>query len=51
MSDELELKFAVGRAFAIPDLIGAGSVTEVQPLPIQDLRATYYDTVDRRLAR
>jgi CHAD domain-containing protein len=51
VSSELELKFAVGRAFAIPDLIGAGSVAEVQPMPTQELRATYYDTVDRRLAR
>ncbi len=51
MSTELELKFAVGRAFAMPDLIGAGSVAEMLPLPTQELRATYYDTVDRRLAR
>ncbi|HEY7737757.1 MAG TPA: CYTH and CHAD domain-containing protein [Candidatus Limnocylindria bacterium] len=51
MTTELELKFAVGRAFAIPDLVGAGSVSEVEPIPIQELRATYYDTVDRRLAR
>lgn len=51
MSTELELKFAVGRAFAMPDLIGAGSVAEVLPMPTQELRATYYDTVDRRLAR
>jgi inorganic triphosphatase YgiF len=51
VSTELELKFAVGRAFAIPDLVGVGSVTEIEPIPIQELRATYYDTVDRRLAR
>ncbi len=51
MSTELELKFAVGRAFAMPDLIGAGSVAEVLPMPTQELQATYYDTVDRRLAR
>ena len=35
----------------MPDLIGAGSVAEMLPLPTQELRATYYDTVDRRLAR
>ncbi len=51
MSRELELKFAVGRAFAMPDLIGAGSVANVLPIPTQELEATYYDTVDRRLAR
>ena len=51
MSEELELKFAVGRAFAMPDLIGAGSVANVLPIPTQELEATYYDTVDRRLAR
>ncbi len=51
MSHELELKFAVGRAFAMPDLVGAGSVANVLPVPTQELEATYYDTVDRRLAR
>ena len=51
VSRELELKFAVGRAFAMPDLIGAGSVARVLPIPTQELEATYYDTVDRRLAR
>jgi CHAD domain-containing protein len=51
VSDELELKFAIGRAFAVPDLVGAGAVAEVEPIPAQELRATYYDTVDRRLAR
>jgi len=51
VSDELELKFAVGRAFSMPDLAGVGSVARMLPLPTQELRATYYDTVDRRLAR
>lgn len=51
MTAELELKFAVGRAFSLPDLAGVGSVAVVVPLPTQELRATYYDTVDRRLAR
>ncbi len=35
----------------MPDLIGAGSVANVLPIPTQELEATYYDTVDRRLAR
>lgn len=49
--DELELKFAVGRAFAMPDLAGAGTVASVRSLPAQELSAVYYDTIDRRLAR
>ena len=49
--DELELKFAVGRTFTVPDLTGAGAVVSVRSLPAQELHAVYYDTVDRRLAR
>ena len=49
--DELELKFAVGRTFSMPDLTGAGAVVSVRSLPAQELHAVYYDTVDRRLAR
>ncbi|HET9497512.1 MAG TPA: CYTH and CHAD domain-containing protein [Candidatus Limnocylindria bacterium] len=51
MSQPLELKFAVGPAFVLPDLTGAGSVARMQAMPSRDLRSTYYDTVDRRLAR
>ena len=51
MSRDLELKFAVGPAFVLPDLTGAGAVARMYALPTRDLRATYWDTVDRRLAR
>ena len=51
MSHDLELKFAVGPAFVLPDLTGAGSVARMQAVPSRELRSTYYDTVDRRLAR
>ena len=51
MSRDLELKFAVGPAFVLPDLTGAGSVARMYALPSDDGRATYWDTVDRRLAR
>jgi CHAD domain-containing protein len=51
VSRDLELKFAVGPAFVLPDLTGAGAVARMYALPGRDLRATYWDTVDRRLAR
>jgi CHAD domain-containing protein len=51
VSRDLELKFAVGPAFVLPDLTGAGAVARMYALPTRDLRATYWDTVDRRLAR
>src|SRR5437773_1919636 len=49
---EEERKYAVDARFAVPDLSGcvpAGG--EVVPLAPVTLRATYYDTADRRLAR
>jgi CHAD domain-containing protein len=51
VSRDLELKFAVGPAFVLPDLTGAGTVARMFALPSHDVRATYWDTVDRRLAR
>jgi CHAD domain-containing protein len=51
VSRDLELKFAVGPAFVLPDLTGAGAVARMYALPSHDERATYWDTVDRRLAR
>src|SRR5262245_15529578 len=49
---EEERKYEVDPGFAVPDLNGClpdgGEVVVVPPAP---LRATYYDTADRRLAR
>src|SRR5437868_15502119 len=49
---EEERKYAVGARFAVPDLSGCvpdgGEVVALAPVT---LRATYYDTADRRLAR
>jgi len=49
---EEERKYAVGARFAVPDLSGCvpdgGEVVALAPAT---LRATYYDTADRRLAR
>src|SRR5256885_4349293 len=49
---EEERKYEVEPRFAVPDLSGClpsgGQVVAVPPAP---LRATYYDTADRRLAR
>jgi inorganic triphosphatase YgiF len=49
---EVEMKFAIHASFAVPafDLNETG-ITTVDKLPIQDLRATYYDTPELRLAR
>src|SRR6266540_1311765 len=49
---EEERKFQVGDRFTMPDLAGtAPAGGQVVPLPAVTLRATYYDTADRRLAR
>ncbi len=49
---ETELKFAVHGSFAVPSFEQDDSgVAIVEKLPPQDLRATYYDTPDLRLAR
>src|SRR2546423_1200730 len=49
---EEERKYAVDARFAVPDLSGCvpdgGEVVALAPVT---LRATYYDTADRRLAR
>lgn len=46
---ETELKFAVHPAFVVPDAFP--DVANLEPLPTLNLRATYYDTDDLRLAR
>jgi CHAD domain-containing protein len=49
---EEERKFEVDEAFTVPDLSGcAPKGGRVLPLAPATLRATYYDTPDRRLAR
>ena len=49
---EEERKFEVDEAFVMPDLDAAAPEGgQVIPLPAVTLRATYYDTADRRLAR
>jgi CHAD domain-containing protein len=49
---ELELKLSVDDPFAIPALRPEGvDVAGMEELPELDLRATYYDTEDLRLAR
>jgi CHAD domain-containing protein len=49
---EEERKFQVDDQFAMPDLSAAAPPGGyIIPLPAMTLRATYYDTVDRRLAR
>jgi CHAD domain-containing protein len=48
---ELELKFAVHEPFTIPDVAVDGAVASVNAQPKVELRATYYDTEDLRLAR
>lgn len=49
---EMELKFAVHGSFAVPTFDQDDSgVATVEKLPPQELRATYYDTQDLRLAR
>ena len=48
---ETEVKFAVHGSFVMPDLSGCLDVVGIEQLPDQDLKATYYDTPDLRLAR
>jgi inorganic triphosphatase YgiF len=49
---ERELKLAVTESFMLPDLTDDGlGVLEVRELPELDLRSTYHDTADLRLAR
>ncbi len=49
---ERELKLAVAESFMVPDLTDDGlGVLEVRELPELDLRSTYHDTADLRLAR
>lgn len=48
---ERELKLALPGRFAVPPLVLDGQPLEQAPLPDLNLRATYYDTVDLRLAR
>jgi CHAD domain-containing protein len=48
---EIEAKFDVGEEFHLPDLAALPEVAEVQPLRLQRLVATYFDTDDLRLLR
>src|SRR5919197_5719268 len=50
---ELELKLAVDEPFRTPPALAPGTadVAGMEELPALDLRATYYDTQDLRLAR
>ncbi len=48
---ERELKLALPGRFEIPPLSLAGKALRVEPLAELNLRATYYDTKDLRLAR
>lgn len=48
---ETEVKFAVHGSFTLPDFDGEAPVAEVVQLPDLELKATYYDTPDLRLAR
>src|ERR1700742_3438048 len=49
---EEEHKYEVDPGFTLPELVGAlPSGGHVVPCPPVSLRATYYDTVDLRLAR
>jgi inorganic triphosphatase YgiF len=49
---EVELKLAVDEPFLTPALTaGSANVAGMEELPALDLRATYYDTHDLRLAR
>lgn len=48
---EIERKFDVEEAFALPDLSGVPGVAAVGAPVVHDLAATYYDTADLRLAR
>lgn len=48
---EIERKFDVEEAFALPDLSGVPGVASVGAPVVHELAATYYDTADLRLAR
>lgn len=49
---EVELKLAAPGSFVMPPLFHGGiGITEVTELPSLDMRNTYYDTADLRLAR
>src|ERR671919_1944831 len=48
---EIEAKLSVHGPLEIPDLSNVDGITQVDERPAQQLRATYYDTEDLRLAR
>lgn len=48
---ETEVKFSVHGSFVIPDLSEGSVAASIEQLPDQDLKASYYDTPDLRLAR
>ncbi|MDP9251033.1 MAG: CYTH and CHAD domain-containing protein [Chloroflexota bacterium] len=49
---ERELKLAVPGSFMLPDLTGDGlGIIDMRELPDLELRSTYYDSADLRLAR
>jgi CHAD domain-containing protein len=48
---EREIKLALPGRFALPALSLGGEPLDVAPMPDQQLRATYYDTADLRMAR
>ncbi len=48
---EIERKFDVEETFVLPDLSGVPGVASVGAPVVHDLDASYYDTVDLRLAR
>src|SRR5918994_3859442 len=48
---ELEYKFTVHPSFVVPRFEGDAGVHVVTELPEQELRSTYLDTADLRLAR
>ena len=47
---EIERKFAVTDATVSPSFAGLASVARVERLPVQDLKAVYFDTPNRDLA-
>jgi CHAD domain-containing protein len=48
---ERETKLSVAPDLALPDLSDAGNGVVAESLPVRQLRTTYYDTADLRLAR
>lgn len=48
---EVELKLAADPGYVIPDLSADPAVGQIVELPSRNLRTTYYDTEDLRLAR